>query len=242
MHSTVRRRAWSSPLLLLRSAWSRAGCKPHSCRRPAPLRSSSISRCRSAPAGVRRCPPTLWHWPGPPPKPTRRSPPWRPWDSPPTCSTKWTCCRPEPGPGRPAATWARRGRTSKRPSNWARRRGSAWGDAGPARPGGMGRARQVVAEMEALAPKVDGDLSRARLSYTVAAADKDSQALAAAAPVEELGALLYAAEALGESAVHLRRDDSSRDAAARSRQPLGFSPAAKAPSRRSCGPLVHGPS
>ncbi len=79
----------------------------------------------------------------------------------------------------------------------------------------MGRARQVVDEMGALASKVDGELSAARLSYTVAAADKDSQALAAAAArFEDLGALLYAAEALGESAVHLRRDGSSRDAAA----------------------------
>ena len=79
----------------------------------------------------------------------------------------------------------------------------------------MGRAQQVLGDMAALASKVDGELSAARLSYTAAAADKDSQALAAAAArFEELGALLYAAEALGESAVHLRRDGSSRDAAA----------------------------
>jgi DNA-binding CsgD family transcriptional regulator len=79
----------------------------------------------------------------------------------------------------------------------------------------MGRARQVVDEMGALASKVDGELAAARLSYTTAAADKDSQGLAAAAArFEELGALLYAAEALGESAVHLRRDGSNRDAAA----------------------------
>jgi len=78
----------------------------------------------------------------------------------------------------------------------------------------MGRAREVVDEMAALASKVDGELSAARLSYTTAAADKDRQGLAAAAARFELGALLYAAEALGESAVHLRRDGSSRDAAA----------------------------
>jgi len=79
----------------------------------------------------------------------------------------------------------------------------------------MGRARQVVDEMGALAPKVDDELSAARFSYTAAAADKDSQALAAAAArFEELGALLYAAEALGESAVHLRRDGSGRVAEA----------------------------
>jgi DNA-binding CsgD family transcriptional regulator len=79
----------------------------------------------------------------------------------------------------------------------------------------MGRARQVVDQMGALASKVDGELAAARLSYTTAAADNDSEGLAAAAArFEELGALLYAAEALGESAVHLRRDGSSRDAAA----------------------------
>jgi DNA-binding CsgD family transcriptional regulator len=79
----------------------------------------------------------------------------------------------------------------------------------------MGRAGQVLDDMAALASKVDGELTAARLSYTAAAADKDSQALAAAAAqFEELGALLYAAEALGESSVQLRRDGSSRDAAA----------------------------
>ncbi len=79
----------------------------------------------------------------------------------------------------------------------------------------MGRARQVLDDMTALASRVDGELSAARLCYTAAAADKDSRALAAAAArFEEIGALLYAAEALGESAVHLRRDGSNREAAA----------------------------
>ncbi len=69
--------------------------------------------------------------------------------------------------------------------------------------------------MATLASKVDGDLTAARLSYTQAAADKDSRALAGGrAAFEDLGALLYAAEALGEAAVHLRRDGASRDAAA----------------------------
>jgi DNA-binding CsgD family transcriptional regulator len=79
----------------------------------------------------------------------------------------------------------------------------------------MGRARQVVDDMETLASQVDGELTAARLAYVVAAADKDSQALtAAAARFEELGGLLYAAEALGEAAVHLRRDGASREATA----------------------------
>jgi DNA-binding CsgD family transcriptional regulator len=79
----------------------------------------------------------------------------------------------------------------------------------------MGRARQVVADMEPLAARVDGRLTATRLAYVIAAAEKDSTALAAAAAeFEDLGALLYAAEALGESAVHLRRDGASREAAA----------------------------
>jgi DNA-binding CsgD family transcriptional regulator len=79
----------------------------------------------------------------------------------------------------------------------------------------MGRARQVVDELGTLSRKVDGELTAARLSYAQAAADKDSRALMAAATrFEELGALLYAAEALGEAAVHLRRDGASRDATA----------------------------
>ena len=79
----------------------------------------------------------------------------------------------------------------------------------------MGRARQVVEDLATLAPTVDGPLMAARLAYVVAAAEKDSPALtAAAAQFEDLGAFLYAAEALGESAVHLRRDGASRDAAA----------------------------
>ena len=107
----------------------------------------------------------------------------------------------------------------------------------------MGRAPHVVDVLGALASKVDGELTAARLSYTTAAADKDSQGLAAAAErFEQLGALLYAAEALGESAVHLRRDGSSQTPRRRSRRPVGFSPAAKAPSRPSCGPSGAGPA
>jgi DNA-binding CsgD family transcriptional regulator/type II secretory pathway predicted ATPase ExeA len=79
----------------------------------------------------------------------------------------------------------------------------------------MGRARQVVDQLGELAARVDGDMSAARLTYAAAAAAKDSAALqAAAARFEEVGANLYAAEALGEAAVHLRRDGSARDGAA----------------------------
>ena len=58
-----------------RSAWSRAGCNPHSCRQRAPPRSSSICHCPSPPAGANRCPPRPWRWPGSRPKPRRRWPP-----------------------------------------------------------------------------------------------------------------------------------------------------------------------
>ena len=79
----------------------------------------------------------------------------------------------------------------------------------------LGRARQVVDQLGELAELVEGELTAARLTYARAAEAKDSGALVAAAErFEEIGALLYAAEALGESAVHFRRDGLSRDAAA----------------------------
>jgi DNA-binding CsgD family transcriptional regulator len=79
----------------------------------------------------------------------------------------------------------------------------------------LGRARQVVDELSELASLVDGELTATRLAHARAAAAGDPGALqAAAARFEELGALLGAAEALGESAVHLRRAGSARDAAA----------------------------
>jgi|GEM_PF-991174 len=78
----------------------------------------------------------------------------------------------------------------------------------------MGRARQVADQLELLAAHVDGPFTEARLRYTLAAAAKKSAALEdAAEEFEEVGALLYAAEALGEAAVHYRRVGSNRDAA-----------------------------
>ena len=107
----------------------------------------------------------------------------------------------------------------------------------------MGRARQVVDEMGALASKVDGDLSGARLSYTVAAAEKDSQALARRRP----GSRTWVRSSTRPK--HWANQPSTFGATGRagtprrrSRQPLDFSPVAKAPSRRSCAPLERGPS
>jgi DNA-binding CsgD family transcriptional regulator len=79
----------------------------------------------------------------------------------------------------------------------------------------LGRARQVADQLGELAERVEGPLTQARLAYALAAATRDSAALdEAAGRFEELGALLYAAEALGESAVHSRREGQTREAAA----------------------------
>jgi DNA-binding CsgD family transcriptional regulator len=78
----------------------------------------------------------------------------------------------------------------------------------------MGRARQVVDQLGELAERVDGELTAARLAYALGAARRDSRGLdEAAAQFEAMGANLYAAEALGESAVHLLRAGMSREAA-----------------------------
>ena len=78
----------------------------------------------------------------------------------------------------------------------------------------MGRARQVVDQLGELAGRVDGELTAARLAYASGAARRDSRGLEeAAARFEALGANLHAAEALGESAVHLLRAGMSREAA-----------------------------
>ena len=78
----------------------------------------------------------------------------------------------------------------------------------------MGRARQVADQLGELAEQVDGDLTAARVAYARGAARRDSHGLEeAAAQFEALGANLYAAEALGESAVHLLRAGMSREAA-----------------------------
>ena len=67
-----------------------------------------------------------------------------------------------------------------------------------------------------LAEQVEGELTQARLAYALAAAARDScpAGRGRAAASSEIGALLYAAEALGESAVHSRREGKTREAAA----------------------------
>jgi DNA-binding CsgD family transcriptional regulator len=79
----------------------------------------------------------------------------------------------------------------------------------------LGHARDVAARLATLATQVDGDLVTARAAYASAAADRDSEALGQVSrEFENLGTLLYAAEASAEAAVILRRAGRPRDAVA----------------------------
>jgi DNA-binding CsgD family transcriptional regulator len=79
----------------------------------------------------------------------------------------------------------------------------------------MGRAHRVAARLATLATQVDGDLVGARAAYANALAARDSSALdRVSRAFEDLGALLYAAEAHAEAAVLLRRAGKARDGAA----------------------------
>jgi DNA-binding CsgD family transcriptional regulator len=79
----------------------------------------------------------------------------------------------------------------------------------------LGHARDVAGRLSELAAHVDGHLVTARAGYASAVADRDSEALRKVADdFEDMGAMLYAAEASAEAAVLLRRAGQSRDAAA----------------------------
>ena len=79
----------------------------------------------------------------------------------------------------------------------------------------LGHARQVSARLAALATQVDGDLVAARAAYASALAARDSEVLAkVAGDFEDLGTILYAAEACAEAAVLLRHAGEARRAAA----------------------------
>ena len=79
----------------------------------------------------------------------------------------------------------------------------------------LGHARQVSARLAALATQVDGDLVAARAAYASALAARDSEVLAKVADdFEDLGTILYAAEACAEAAVLLRHAGEARRAAA----------------------------
>ena len=79
----------------------------------------------------------------------------------------------------------------------------------------LGRAGHVAARLTALAEEIDGDLAPARAAYANAVAAGDSTALDhVSTEFENLGAILYAAEACAEAAVLLRRRGLTRQTAA----------------------------
>jgi DNA-binding CsgD family transcriptional regulator len=82
----------------------------------------------------------------------------------------------------------------------------------------LGQARHVAARLGRLADDVDGDLVAARVAYTNAVAARNADALNnVSSDFEDLGALLYAAEARAEAAVVLRNAGRNRDGAAAER-------------------------
>ena len=79
----------------------------------------------------------------------------------------------------------------------------------------LGHARQVSARLASLATQVDGDLAAARAAYASALAARDGEVLGKVADdFEDLGTILYAAEASAEAAVLLRHAGETRRAAA----------------------------
>ena len=83
----------------------------------------------------------------------------------------------------------------------------------------LGRARHVAVRLAALADQIDGALVSARAAYANASAARDSAALSkVSGDFEDLGAILYAAEASADAAFALRRAGKPRDAAGAERK------------------------
>jgi DNA-binding CsgD family transcriptional regulator len=79
----------------------------------------------------------------------------------------------------------------------------------------LGHAREAAARLATLAAQVDGDLVAARADYASAVAAGDSETLKrVCCDFEDMGTILYAAEASAEAAVLLRRAGNARAAAA----------------------------
>ena len=79
----------------------------------------------------------------------------------------------------------------------------------------LGHARQVADRLAQLASRVDGPLVVARAGYASAVAARDYKALESVCrDFEDMGTILYAAEASTEAAVNLRRGGEARKAAA----------------------------
>ncbi|MDT5054638.1 MAG: hypothetical protein QOI76_3926 [Frankiales bacterium] len=82
----------------------------------------------------------------------------------------------------------------------------------------LGQARHVADRLARLADEVDGDLVAARVGYTNGVAARNADALnKVSSDFEDLGALLYAAEARAEAAVVLRHAGNVREGAAAER-------------------------
>ncbi|MDX6227004.1 MAG: hypothetical protein QOI76_394, partial [Frankiales bacterium] len=82
----------------------------------------------------------------------------------------------------------------------------------------LGQARHVADRLGRLADEVDGDLVAARAAYTNGVAARNADALnMVSSDFEDLGALLYAAEARAEAAVVLRHAGNVREGAAAER-------------------------
>jgi DNA-binding CsgD family transcriptional regulator len=87
----------------------------------------------------------------------------------------------------------------------------------------LGRARHVASRLSALAQDVDGDLVAGRAAYANAVAARDAEALdKVSLDFEDMGAILYAAEARAEAAVLLRRAGKTRQAAAAEQKAARF--------------------
>jgi DNA-binding CsgD family transcriptional regulator len=79
----------------------------------------------------------------------------------------------------------------------------------------LGHARDAAARLAVLAREIDGELVAARAAYASAVAARDSEALKkVCGDFEDMGAILYAAEASAEAAVLWRRAGKARAAAA----------------------------
>ncbi len=107
----------------------------------------------------------------------------------------------------------------------------------------LGRAGDVCARLSALASEVDSELVSARAAYANAVAAQDTALLERVSRAfEDMGAMLYAAEARAEAAVALRRAGKPRQATAAERLTahlLGRCEGATTPAVRSISARAH---
>ena len=100
----------------------------------------------------------------------------------------------------------------------------------------LGHARQVSARLASLATQVDGDLAAARAAYASALAARDSEVLGKVADdFEDLGTILYAAEATPRPPSCCATPERLAGPPPPSSGPRGCWPAAKGPPRPRSG-------